>query len=225
MNRKPIHILEENDLWKISIIHGNTDTVTISFSSTPRIGEPFAEEQFIHTSIKHGTAIFIIDKTSSYGNRLSWEKIVELIYPYTINKKLQSVGFCMGGFLAIAMSKYLKFDSVVAFTPQYSILEEYLIPDSYMIELYTKKISEWKIKTLDGHFEDDTSYYIFSSSDPDDLWQIKHFPKQENIKVFQFGDKYNHDLPGLLGDNMDIFVEKCFQKDTKAIEVFISNNI
>jgi Dienelactone hydrolase family len=228
MDRKPIHILSETDFWKISMIDGDSDVVTISISSSPRVGQQFANEEFVGTASKHGKAIFLIDKTNSFGNRLDWDVLINTIGPHLVNKKVRAVGFCMGGFLAIVLSKLFNIDSVVAITPQYSAANEYLPPDDYpgdrflwFRELYTDRITDFKIPSLDGYFQDRTQYYILNSSFNLDQWQIQYFPKQDNVHILQFGEKYGHELPGLLGENLHKFVEDCFNHDKTDIEEYI----
>ena len=228
---KDIIVLEENDLWRISMIDGDTDIVTVSISSSPRIGQEFANEEFIGTSSKDGKAIFLIDKTNSFGNRLDWPHIVELLTPHLKDKTVRAIGFCMGGFLATVLSKYFKIDSVVAITPQYGVAPEYFPPKDYdgerfdwFTELYTDRIDVFHIPSLDGYFQDETRYYIFNSSFDLDQMQIKYFPQQENIIVFEFGEDYGHGLPGDLGEDLPVLVEECFDHRPEAVYDYILNH-
>lgn len=224
---KNITTLVDTDLYKISMIDGNTDVITVSISSSPRMDQDVATEEFIGTASKDGKAIFLIDKTNSFGNSLDWDTIVSIISEHCENKTVRIVGFCMGGFLAVVLSKFIKTDSVVAITPQYSASNEYLPPEDYdgdrfmwFRELYTDRIKEFVIPSLDGYFQDETMYYIFNSNFNLDQWQIKYFPKQDNIKIFEFS-KYDHSLPGELGDNLQTFVLDCFNHQTARIKEFI----
>lgn len=228
---KDIVTLDETDLWRISMVDGDTDIVTISISSSPRIGQEFANEEFIGTASKHGKAIFIIDKTNSFGNSLNWPFITTLIYPHLEGKTVRAIGFCMGGFLAIVMSKFFKMDSVVAITPQYSAANEYLPPEDYsgdrflwFRELYTDRIPDFKIPSLDGYFQDRTQYYIMNSSFNLDQWQIQYFPEQSNVHIFEFGNDYDHGLPGQLGDDLDILTEACFNHQPGVVRQFIQDH-
>jgi hypothetical protein len=222
--RKEIITLEETDLWRISMIDGDTDTVTISISSSPRIGQEFANEEFIGTASKHGKAIFLIDKTNSFGNLLDWQHILEVMSPHIEDKRVRAIGFCMGGFLSIVLSKYIVMDCVVAITPQYSIMDGYIDRSNFPADLYTDRVSEWKIPTLDGYFSDDTNYYVMYTQEQMDLDQIKHFPSLDNVFLIDFGTDFDHGLPGQLGDDLDILVDACFEHEPWVLYEFIENH-
>ncbi len=218
---KEIVTIEETDLWKVSrIADDESDTLTISISSTPRIGESMAKEEFVSTT-SQTDAIFIIDKTNSYGNSLDWDHIANLIRPYTVNKKVRAVGFCMGGFLSIVLSKYIDMYAVVAMTPQYSVMEDYINRSNFPAVLYTDKITEWNIPTLDGYFVDKTKYYIAYSHDPQDFDQAQYFPKQDNVYMIDFGPDYDHGLPGQLGDDLELVVGLMFNNKLRKVNKFI----
>jgi hypothetical protein len=222
--KKEIITLFEDDFCRISMIDGDTEVVTVSISSTPRIGEEFSKEEFVKTSTKDGKAVFLIDKTSSYGNRLDWNLIIDTLSPHLVDKDVRAIGFCMGGFLATVLSKYFKIHSVVAVTPQYSIMPEFLQDNSYLLALYTKSISEWKVPSLEGYFQEETNYYIFASSDEEDMVQIANFPIQDNVFIFDFGEDYGHSLPGQLGADLEVLVEACFEHEPWVVTDFIEDH-
>ena len=103
----------------------------------------------------------------------------------------------MGGFLAIAFSNVYPVNNVVAMTPQWSIHPDILPAESYL-NYFTDRISDWKIKDLSDAFVDETNYFIFNSDNEDDQYQIRLFPKQDNIDVYEFGPAFDHDLPEAL---------------------------
>ena len=224
--RKEIITLEETDLWRISMIDGDTDTVTISISSSPRIGQEFANEEFIGTSCKDGKAIFLIDKTNSFGNRLDWPHILDIIEPHVEGKQVRAIGFCMGGFLAVVLSKYIDIHCVVGITPQYGVAPEYFPGNEFdwFTELYTDRIEEFHIPDLDGYFQDRTNYYIFNSNFHLDQMQIQYFPKTDNVFVFEFGEDYDHGLPGQLEDDLDVLVAACFEHEPWVVSDFIEDH-
>ena len=204
--------LIDNEDVLVNYFDAKSKDVVLSFSSTPRLaqGEEVAIEQFIGTlSNNNLTSIFVIDKKSSYGNKISLEEIAAAIAPILIRAdRVHAVGYCMGGFLAILMSKIINIESVVAITPQWSIHPEYLPDNSYLRE-FTNRITKWKYPTLHGSFRDHTKYYIFNSDDPDDQEQIKHFPQQKNIHIFEFGPAFGHDLPEALDGKLEELMLSC----------------
>jgi predicted esterase YcpF (UPF0227 family) len=218
---KEIVTIEETDLWKVSrIANDDSKILTISFSSSPRIGESVAKEEFIGTA-SQTDAIFIIDKTNSFGNSLDWEHIANLIKPYASNKIVRAIGFCMGGFLSVVLSRYISMQCVIAITPQYSIMDGYIDRSNFPADMYTDKVSEWKIPTLDGYFVDKTNYYVMYTHEQMDLDQIKHFPKQKNVFLIDFGPAFNHGLPGQLGDSLELVVGLLFKGRVSRVNSFI----
>jgi|AntAceMinimDraft_13_1070369.scaffolds.fasta_scaffold00014_9 predicted esterase YcpF (UPF0227 family) len=222
--KKEIITLFEDDFCRISMIDGDGDIVTLSISSSPRIGEDFSSEEFIKTSTKDGKGVFLIDKTNSFGNRLDWDVVIDTLSPHLVDKDVRAVGFCLGGFLATVLSKHFRIHSVVAITPQYSVMPEYMPEDSFMLGMYTNSITEWKIPSLEGYFQEDTNYYVFASCEADDKIQIAHFPIQDNVFIFDFGDDYDHGLPGQLGIDLETLVEACFEHEPWVVTDFIEDH-
>lgn len=225
MHRELITLLED-EFVKVNYFDAKSDDIVISFSSTPRVDqdEEIAIEQFIGTlSNQNITGIFIIDKQSSYGNKLNFSEIAAAIAPVLVKaNKVHAIGYCMGGFLAILMSKVISISSVVAITPQWSIHPSILPEDSYLRQ-FTNKIVDWVYPTLSGSFREHTNYYIFNSDDPDDQHQIKYFPVQDNINIFEFGHGFGHDLPEALDGKLEELMLECINENPEAVSSFITN--
>lgn len=217
-------LIERNDSHKISYFEKHSDEVIISFSSTPRMGDNEGHEQFIGTMSKEGkTAIFIIDLDSSYGNNLDWDRIVELITPIISGRKVYAVGYCMGGFLATVLSKYIDVEAVVAITPQYSIHPDYM-PDYSFLRIWADRVKKWNIKSLDGYFNDTTKYYVFGSEHRDDLDQLAMFPSMPNITTFMFPDTA-HDLPEVLGEDLNRLMMLCINGKPEVVDHYARNSL
>jgi hypothetical protein len=230
---KEIVKIYEDDMLRLSMIDGDTDIVTLSISSSPRIGEDFATEEFIGTASHYGKAIFIIDKTSSFGNRLDWDLMQTIIAPHLEGKTVRAIGFCLGGFLGVVLSKYFEIDAVIAITPQYGISPDYFIRDeshpnpdrfNWFTELYTDKIDVFHIPDLNGYFQDRTKYYIFHGCFDLDLMQIKYFPAQDNIIIIDFGEDYSHGLPGDLGNDLPTLVDACVNHKPEVVFDYIKKH-
>jgi hypothetical protein len=218
--------LINDEFLKITYFDKESDDIFLAFSSTPRLaqGEEVAIEQFIGTlSNNKKAAIFIIDKQSSYGNKIDMKKIADLISPIIAGRNTHSIGYCMGGFLAIDMSNYISIDSVVAMTPQWSIHPDILPKNSYL-NIFTNNIDSWKIKDLSQSFNSQTRYFIFNSHDGDDQYQIGFFPERPNLKIFEFGVAFGHDLPEALNDGtLESLMLNCVYGDSHLVSDFISS--
>tara|TARA_B110000483_G_C18125493_1_gene515447 strand:- start:286 stop:1005 length:720 start_codon:yes stop_codon:yes gene_type:complete len=233
---KPLTTLFEDNFLRISMADGfgDPDLVTLSISSSPRIGEKVAKEEFFGTiTATSGKAIFIIDKTSSFGNRLDWDLIQTMLTPHLEGKTIRAVGFCLGGFLAVVLSKYFKIDAVIAITPQYGVSPDYFIrnendpnPDrfNWFTDLYTDKIDVFHIPDLNGYFQDRTRYYVLHGCFDFDLMQMKYFPVQDNIVVFDFGEDYSHGLPGDLGLDLPTIINACAEHKPEVVFDYIKKH-
>jgi hypothetical protein len=232
---KELIVLHEDDLLRISMVDsdGDPNLVALSISSSPRIGESVAKEEFFGTVTSiSGKAIFIIDKTSSFGNRLDWDLIQTILNPHLEGKTVRAVGFCMGGFLAVVLSKYFNIDAVVAITPQYGVSPDYFIRDEsdsnpdrfkWFTDLYTDKIDVFHIPDLTGYFQDRTQYYVLHGCFDLDLMQVKYFPVQDNVTIIDFGENFSHGLPGDLGDDLPTIVNACAEHKPEIVFDYISN--
>lgn len=218
--------LIDNDYVKITYFDKKSDDVVISFSSTPRLaqGEEIAIEQFIGTlSCNNMTGIFIIDKQSSYGNKLNFSEIAAAIAPLVVKaNRVHAIGYCMGGFLAILMSKVINLNSVVAITPQWSIHPDILPESSYLRE-FTNRVVDWVYPSLENKFAESTEYYIFNSDDEDDQYQIKFFPVQKNVHIFEFGPAFGHDLPEALDGKLEDLMLSCINGNPEFVSEFIGS--
>ena len=217
-------LIEKTKDHKISYFEKGSDDVVISFSSTPRIGDEEGHEQFIGTmSQNNKTAIFIIDLDNSYGNNLDWDHIVSLIKPIINGRRVSAVGYCMGGFLATVLSKYIEIDTVVSITPQFSIHPN-LMPSYSFLRIWADRINDWKIESLDGHFVNNTNYYIFGSEYIDDTDQINMYPELPNITKFIFPGT-SHDLPAVLDEHLGRLMLACIDGNPKMVADFIESKV
>ena len=141
-------------------------------------GIDIQQEEF-NKATDGATAIFIIDKTRSWGN-IDWELLSKVISPYLVNKRVFTIGNSMGGFYAILASRHFLIDKVISFVPQYSVHKS-IVPRENRWSMYTKRIRDWKYISLEGSFNDKTEYHIFFGNDQSDAVHKKLFPKQENI--------------------------------------------
>jgi hypothetical protein len=172
-------IYEDNNL-KISEKQGESKNIFLCFSSVGMAmgGIDIQQEEF-NKATDGATAIFIIDKTRSWGN-IDWELLSKVISPYLVNKRVFTIGNSMGGFYAILASRHFLIDKVISFVPQYSVHKS-IVPRENRWSMYTKRIRDWKYISLEGSFNDKTEYHIFFGNDQSDAVHKKLFPKQENI--------------------------------------------
>ncbi|MDA9190826.1 hypothetical protein N9P07_05240 [Alphaproteobacteria bacterium] len=122
-----------------------------------------------------GNKIWVQDVNYSWGNNLNFEGISEAINPFFSDTNI-SVGNSMGGFLSILTTKYFPINISISFVPQFSV-KNTIIPNASEFPEYTDRISNWRYPSLDGHFNSNTKYMIFST---DSVREQKHWRKIKN---------------------------------------------
>jgi hypothetical protein len=182
-------IYEDSNL-KISEKQGDSENIFLCFSGVGKAmgGIQIQQEEF-NRATDGATAIFIVDKTRSWGN-IDWNLLSEVISPYLVNKRVFSIGNSMGGFYAILASRHFLIKKVISFVPQYSIHKS-IVPLETRWSMYTSKIRNWKYISLEGSFNDKTEYHVFYGKDQEDAVHKKLFPKQKNIIMHTYpGNHY-----------------------------------
>ena len=145
--------LFEDETTRISSIENlESNYVTLCFTGVGHAlgGIDVQREEFLKAS-NESTAIFVVDKLRSWGNKLDFRQLVRIVNLYSSKKKINAIGNSMGGFLAVIASKHINIDNVVAFVPQYSVNKK-IIPNENRWDKYVNEIREWVYLSMDGHF-------------------------------------------------------------------------
>ena len=214
-------LLYEDDNIKISIIERDLPTVTLCFSGAALDdrGLDIVGAEFIRAS-QTATAIFIVDKTISWGNNIDFDLLRNVIGAYTQNKIVNAIGNSMGGYNAIIASKVINLNTVIAFVPQYSINKK-VMPGESRWDCFGKNITNWRIESLEGYFNMHTNYYIIAGSTGGDRAHLEKMPATSNIKKIYFkGIFYDHNVaPVLKNHNIlyDVIGDCLIQLDPNTI--------
>lgn len=187
-------IIDNNDV-KVSLIEKPTNTVAFCFTGIGHAmgGVDVQRDEFFRLT-NDSSVIFITDKKRSWGNNLDFENIKGLISHYIVNKKLFAIGNSMGGFLAVIASRYFTFETVIAFSPQFSI-KDTVVPWETRWRDYVAEITCWQYESLVDCFNDNCQYYIFSVGHNLDGKQIGKFPTANNIhKLIINNENWGHTL-------------------------------
>lgn len=124
------------------------------------------------------TKIFIMDKKISWGNAIDWELVKKKISILLENKtNISTLGVSMGAFLAIYMSTLFDVKRVLAFKPQYSVDNKIFFDPRISINPNIPIT----MPSLDGCFNETTEYFVFESTNEEDMQHFKYIPIQDNI--------------------------------------------
>lgn len=178
-------VLYEDNLLKVSYMPGDGPFCLATF-----IGVGFGDggvdvqgEEFKKLRADLGPQIYIFDKTRSWGNRLDLEKIASLVQEQAAGREVVCLGLSMGGFLAVALSKALGARTCIAIAPQFSMHPE-IMPNETRWDIYTHRITEWRIPSLEGRFSEDCTYYCFFSGIEAEVEHLVRFPIAPNVHRF-----------------------------------------
>jgi len=143
-------------------------------------------EEFLRASAS-ATALFVVDKTRSWGNHIDWAALREAVAPHIAGRTLHTLGNSMGGFLAILATRFFEVDVAVAFAPQYSVHPEQM-PDEHRWDDYVQGIRRWRWPSLDGAFQARTRYYVLAGVGGADDAHLARFPVLPNLHKLWFRD-------------------------------------
>lgn len=129
-------------------------------------------------------AIFVTDLQRSWFNGFPPEAITGPIAPLIAGKRVVTIGNSLGGFGAIWITRYLPVDVAMAFCPQYSVHPEE-VPDEPRWMEFREQIDQWRVRSLEGAFNETTRYYTFNGDGPDELhWRrLPDLPNCEHILI------------------------------------------
>jgi len=193
-----MQILYEDAFLRVTFSdRGSKDQVLVCFTDAGRemghVGKAIRQvrekpEQFVRTS-KHlqCSAIYVTDKTASWGNHIHFEQIADLIEAQTRGKKISILGVSMGGFNAVVASNYLDASLCMSFCPQFSVSPA-IMPQEHRYDAFVDAITEFRIPSLIDQFNNRCAYYTFNGSKGADRYHWERFPVLKNTHHYVFPD-------------------------------------
>jgi len=160
-----VDLLHEDETLRVSR-SGDPDArvVTLCFTGLLQRMGAIGPEEFLGSALLEGaSAIFVTDKTRSWFNSVTAERVIELLAPHVAGKRINTLGNSMGGFGAIWITRYLPVSVALAFAPQYSMHPD-IVPDETRWPVARAAISAWRYPSLEGHFVPQTDYVAIASS-------------------------------------------------------------
>jgi hypothetical protein len=135
-----------------------------------RLGATGGPEEFVgSTQLADFDAVFVTDKTKSWFNAFPVERLLDILGPVVVDKTIYSLGSSMGGFGAIWITRYLPVKAVLAFGPQFSVHPE-VVPDEKRWPVARAGITQWRVRSLEGHFMPHTEYVTLSGIEDELQW-------------------------------------------------------
>lgn len=180
-----IKLVQDTEMLRVWLYRGASRRLVVSFSPTCAPGEePGYDLAAAATRDGQDNALFIADKTNSWLNAPGLiEEIVQWVEAYKIASdatEIMTLGQSMGGFMALAMPKFMPVDSAVAFAPQFSVHPEE-VPEESRWAMYRRKISQFRIRSLDDTLVDNVAYFALHDYSEDEAPQRDRFPNRDNL--------------------------------------------
>ncbi|MCV6585359.1 MAG: hypothetical protein OIF47_07475 [Marinibacterium sp.] len=136
--------------------------------------------EFFGAGRSFDNTLFVSDKTRSWGNRLDFNRLAEVVAPYAAGRDVYSIGNSMGAFLAILGSSFVPMKTVLSFAPQYSI-DPAVVPWETRWTEFTGTLDRIVYSKAGDYMVDGTQYYVFSGGRGDDLKHAQLFPVRDNL--------------------------------------------
>ncbi|NDV50354.1 alpha/beta hydrolase [Salipiger sp. PrR003] len=186
INHPDIPVLHNDEFLKISYLEGEGDFCIVTFIGVGLGlgGVDIQSEEFKKINPALGNQVFIFDKQRSWGNNLDMAQIRDLIAPLTAGRRVVTMGLSMGGFLAIMGSSALDAETTIAMAPQYSVCPM-VMPQENRWVAYTRKVRRWKVKSVDGFFNDETRYHCLFTDIRLETRHLDRFPRAGNISLYK----------------------------------------
>ena len=191
-------ILHDDDALRISLIErGSKTNMLVCFTDAGlemgHVGAAMSvareqPEQFVKTAdYLDFSAIYITDKTVSWGNHLDFGHIARLVETEAQGRLLTLLGVSMGGFNAIVASNHIKARLCMAFCPQFSIHPD-IMPHEERYKNYARQIRHFAIPSLANQFNPQCVYYTFNGSSGADQFHWEKFPVLDYARHYVFPD-------------------------------------
>ncbi len=138
--------------------------------------------EFVGTMATLGAAsAFVFDKTRSWGNRVDFARVADLVAPLAPGARILGLGNSMGGFNAILMSNFTAMETCVAFAPQFSVMPG-VVPGEIRWRDYVAAIDGFRFPSLEGQFNDRTRYVTVNGDDAAERAHWSRFPARPNAR-------------------------------------------
>lgn len=189
MSEAEIPLLYENGPLRIRYLEGDGSDLIVSFSGvgTKRDVEPPPEFPGIASADRQNHVLFVSDKSRSWLNGDGMANQILCCIRATVDhinaERVIAIGNSMGGTMALHLSRLFDFERVIAFAPQYSVLENE-VPEEDRWVFFRKQIRSYPFPRVEDLRPETTKYYIFHGDEHRELAHAIRFPKAQGISHY-----------------------------------------
>lgn len=158
-----IQLRVDDDALRVWSHDGTSGDLIVAFSGIGPSPKKLPGYEFAATATGNGRndALFIADPNRSWLNHPGLiERIAEYIRTEVDRKaprRIMAIGHSMGGFAAMVLPAFVRFDTVLALSPQVSVHPE-LVPDESRWLEHRSGIDSFKVRSFLDHIVPTTSY-------------------------------------------------------------------
>jgi len=165
---------------------GRNDTLVVSFSGVGKDRKVAPPPEFAGMASRNGEnhVLFVIDESRSWLNAPGMAEqlvtTIEDIRDKTGATRLVGLGNSMGATMLLLLSRMMDFDTILAFTPQYSV-DPFVVPEETRWRPLRKNIGNFRFPAVDFLRPERTIYFILHGDKADELIHALRFPRQHRV--------------------------------------------
>lgn len=181
-------------LWRHA---GKSDRLVVCFSGVGRNGKQPPRLEFAKTASAAGRdhALYFADPARSWLNAPGLiEEIVEIIEAEVARlgvREVVAMGHSLGGFSALVLSGFTRFDRVLALSPQLSVDPD-IVPDERRWAQFRARIEAIRVHQAGDHMAAQTQHCIIYGRNRREAPQLRLLKPAENVQAFLL-PKVQHD--------------------------------
>ncbi|MCG6904505.1 MAG: hypothetical protein LJE68_17685 [Rhodobacter sp.] len=195
--QEPVEIDAGPDLVVHNLI-GSSNRLVLSLAGVGprRSGTPPIE--FIGSASNDGEnhVLFISDPSRCWMSQPGVVGgIVKLVQNYRDQHgitEITALGNSMGGFAALRLPELMPIETVISFSPQFSVHPD-LVPEEQRWKFHTSKITNWHFRDVGPLETSGTEYFIFHGDAESEAFHWLRFPWHTRLNHFIFRGM-NHEL-------------------------------
>ncbi|MRU15593.1 hypothetical protein FDP25_09140 [Roseovarius sp. A21] len=128
--------------------------------------------------------LFVIDESRSWLNSPGMaERLIATIEDVALQigaKRLVGLGNSMGATMLLHLSRDVAFDTILAFTPQYSV-DPAIVPEERRWRFFRRQIENFRFPAVQGLRPEKTAYFILHGDEADELIHALRFPPSQRV--------------------------------------------
>ena len=180
-------VIYEDEFLRVCGNHNSKSTTCIvAFAGAAEAlgGMEIEGVNFADTEFENASLFIVVDKKKSWSNYINTKVLKKTFESFGVFSRVVAVGTSMGGTNALILGPLLNAETIITFSPQYSVFPEYIpelikffrrVNRRSKVLNYIDNIKNWRHKSLSDIKNHATHEFIFFGDAFHDLPQCKSF--------------------------------------------------